>query len=128
MTHIGKEVNGLRKMEGDVGRMAKQLVKTWKQLLVDRGREGGKGEGREREGGRGKEERGGEGKAKGKHKEREERREREQKRDSPCVPRGIPDSPATSLLATPTSSARGCRLLGYCNDGIIMMTLFFCPL
>ena len=35
MTHIGKEVNSLRKWEGDVGVKAKTLVKKWKQLLPD---------------------------------------------------------------------------------------------
>lgn len=35
MTHIGKEVNSLRKWNGEVGDKAKALVKKWKQLLPD---------------------------------------------------------------------------------------------
>ncbi|CAI8032333.1 Elongin-A [Geodia barretti] len=49
LTHIGKEVNGLRKAEGDVGRAAKQLVRSWKQLLTEAGGESEEGE-REEEG------------------------------------------------------------------------------
>ena len=52
-------MNGLRKVEGDIGKMAKQLVKSWKQLLNEASaqgeRERGVGGGRERveeEGGR----------------------------------------------------------------------------
>ena len=33
VTHIGKEVNSLRKWDGEVGDKAKALVKKWKQLL-----------------------------------------------------------------------------------------------
>ena len=35
VTHIGKEVNGLRKWDGEVGEKAKTLVRKWKQLLPD---------------------------------------------------------------------------------------------
>ncbi len=33
MTHIGKQVNSLRKREGEVGEKARTLVITWKKLL-----------------------------------------------------------------------------------------------
>ena len=32
-THIGKEVNGLRKMKGHIGEKARSLVKKWKRLI-----------------------------------------------------------------------------------------------
>lgn len=35
ITHIGKEVNGLRKRDGEVGEKAKTLVRKWKQLLPE---------------------------------------------------------------------------------------------
>ena len=35
VTHIGKEVNSLRKWDGEVGEKAKALVRKWKQLLPD---------------------------------------------------------------------------------------------
>ena len=34
-THVGKEVNSLRKWDGEVGEKAKALVRKWKQLLPD---------------------------------------------------------------------------------------------
>ena len=49
LTHIGKEVNCLRKVDGDVGKAAKQLVRSWKQLLTEASGESGEGE-REEEG------------------------------------------------------------------------------
>lgn len=61
LTHIGKEVNSLRKRDGDIGKTAKQLVKSWKQLLAsgieDRDRKEREGESvsegnRERDGGK----------------------------------------------------------------------------
>ena len=115
LTHIGKEVNRLRKMDGDVGRMAKQLVKTWKRLLVD----GEGGRGREEEGGgegrRGtREGREGEERGKGKHKVREGGRGESERQHSSggsavSVPR---DHRLSAPLPAPTSSLR-CELLHY---------------
>ena len=36
-THVGRTVNGLRKSGGQVGEIAKQLVKKWKKILPDNG-------------------------------------------------------------------------------------------
>ena len=36
-THVGRTVNGLRKSGGQVGEVAKQLVKKWKKILPDNG-------------------------------------------------------------------------------------------
>ena len=143
LTHIGKEVNGLRKIDGDVGRMAKQLVKTWKLLLVEGGGEGGRGEEGRGEEGRGEEgsrmEGGkvrGEERKKGKHRVREGGRQESVRQltdspgvSSPSVPHdhNLIESPATSFLAPPTSSTRCCELLGYHKDDYIMMTSLLCP-
>lgn len=118
MTHIGKEVNGLRKIDGEVGKTAKQLVKSWKQLLADVTslREKGDREGESQEEEAQMKERG----RKGKHKAREGGEEEERQGHSQAGSQALHCSsashdhlsPSLSLLTPPTSSREhACELL-----------------
>lgn len=113
VTHIGKEVNGLRKIDGEVGKTAKQLVKSWKQLLADVTSLREKGEGEEEEEEAEMRERG----RKGKHKARKGGKEEghSQAGSPPLHCSSVSHnhiSPSLSLLAPPTSSREhACELL-----------------
>ena len=112
-THIGKEVNGLRKREGEIGKTAKQLVKSWKQLLVSSVEGGG-----EREGGRRGEREGGRvcGRRTGREEEEEavmEEEVRERRRETHSLQQPQPQrqfiSPSPPPPPPPTPSSTSCE-------------------
>lgn len=103
-THIGKEVNKLRKTDGEVGKTAKLLVRSWKKLLADVTSPREKREGEEE--GRQEEEEVRERRRKGKHKAKKGSEEERNKGQLELHCSSSSHDPSPSLLAPPTTSSR----------------------